>query len=128
MATPALVSEDIEMGRELINILDEAGFPVTGAAWIYAPDLEEWRLRLRTPKAKSDPLGALRELANAADAKGDLRARIDLSRVKLVPPDDRMLAAIGSLVKADGLSSIRFSRNVVDGLLIDDALIYRLAA
>lgn len=128
MATPALVNEDVQMGRDLIKILDEAGFAVTGAAWIYAPDIEEWRLRIRTPRAKTDLLEALLELAHAADAKGDLRARLDLSRVKLVPPDDKMLAAIGSMVRVDGLSNVKFNRNVINGILIDDALIYRLAA
>jgi hypothetical protein len=39
-----------------------------------------------------------------------------------------MLAAMGRVVRADGLTAIRFSRNVIDGLYIDDALIYRLAA
>jgi len=48
--------------------------------------------------------------------------------VKLVPPSDRMLEAMGKVVRIAGLSTVRFSRNVVNGIYIDDALIYRLAA
>lgn len=128
MATAILVDADVDMGRELIRILDEASFPVTGAAWIFFPDVEEWRLVIRTPKAEKNLQQALLEIAVALDSQGDLRKRLDLSRVKLVPPKDRMLAAMGSVVRADGLSTIRFSRNIVNGVLIDDALIYRLAA
>jgi hypothetical protein len=128
MATTALVSADVEMGSELLKVLDEAAFPVTAAAWIYFPDVDEWRLVIRTPKAAKDLQGALRELAAAMDAKGDLRARLDLSRVKLVPPKDKILAAMGSMVRVDGISNIRFSRNVINGVVVDDALIYRLAA
>jgi hypothetical protein len=128
MATTALVSTDVEMGGELLKVLDEAAFPVTAAAWIYFPDIDEWRLVIRTPKAEKDLQGALRELAAAMDAKGDLRARLDLSRVKLVPPKDKILAAMGSAVRVDGISNVRFSRNVINGVVIDDALIYRLAA
>jgi hypothetical protein len=128
MATAALVSTDVEMGSELLKVLDEAAFPVTAAAWIYFPDVDEWRLVIRTPKAEKDLQGALRELAAAMDAKGDLRARLDLSRVKLVPPKDKILAAMGSMVRVDGISNVRFSRNVINGMVIDDALIYRLAA
>jgi hypothetical protein len=128
MATTALVSTDVEMGSELLKVLDEAAFPVTAAAWIYFPDVDEWRLVIRTPKAEKDLQGALRELAAAMDAKGDLRTRLDLSRVKLVPPKDKILAAMSSMVRVDGISNIRFSRNVINGLVIDDALIYRLAA
>jgi hypothetical protein len=128
MAAAALVNADVEMGRELVKVLDEAHFPVTAAAWIYFSDADEWRLVIRSPKAEKDLQAALLELAKAMDAKGDLRARIDLSRIKLVPPKDKMLAAIGRFVRVDGTSDVRFSRNVVDGVYIDDALIYRLAA
>lgn len=128
MATTALVSTDVEMGSELLKVLDEAAFPVTAAAWIYFPNVDEWRLVIRTPKVEKDLQGALRELAAVLDAKGDLRTRLDLSRVKLVPPKDKVLAAMASMVRVDGISNIRFSRNVINGVLIDDALIYRLAA
>ncbi|MBX6425401.1 MAG: hypothetical protein IRZ09_05690 [Variibacter sp.] len=128
MASATLVEADIKMGEELVALLDAAGFPVTAAAWIHFPDVEEWRLVLRTPKAEKDLLGALREMSEIMDAKGDLRARLDLSRVKLVPPSDRMLQAIGRMVRVTGPPTVRFARNVVDGIYIDDAVIYRLAA
>ncbi len=128
MAAAVLVDADVEMGRELLRILDEIKFPVTGAAWIFFPDIEEWRLVIRTPKAEKNLQQALLELAVALDQQGDLRKRLDLSRVKLVPPNDKMLAAMGRFVRVEGTSNIRFSRNVIDGVLIDDALIYRLAA
>jgi hypothetical protein len=128
MAETILVNSDVEMGGELVRTLDEANFPVTAAAWIYFPDLEEWRLVIRTPKAGKNLQEALVEVARALDAKGDLRQRIDLARVKLVPPGDRMLQAIGKTIRVDGLSPVKFSRNVINGIFIDDALIYRLAA
>jgi hypothetical protein len=128
MAAAFLVDADIEMGRELLRILDETKFPVTAAAWIFFPDIEEWRLVIRTPKAEKNLQQALLELAISLDKQGDLRKRLDLSRVKLVPPKDKMLAAMGTVVRVEGTSNIRFSRNVINGVLIDDALIYRLAA
>jgi len=128
MAETVLVNSDIEAGRELVRLLDAAGFPVTAAAWIYFPDVEEWRLVIRSPKAAKNLQEGLLELARAMDAKGDLRSRLNLARVKLVPPSDRMLEAMGKAVRISGLSTVRFSRNIVNGIYIDDALIYRLAA
>ena len=128
MAQPILVKEDIDAGMELLRILDAKDFPITGAAWIYFPDIEEWRLVIRTPRAEQNLQSALLDIALAMDEAGDLRSRLDLSRMKLVPPGDRMLQAIGSVVRATGLSSIRFSNNLINGIYIDDALIYRLAA
>ena len=116
------------MGRELLQILDEAGVSVTGAAWIYFPDIEEWRLVIRTPEAAKSLLDAYLKIASAMDANGDLRSRLDLSRVKIVPPSDRMLEAMGRQVHTLGPDTVRFSRGVVDGIYIDDAVIYRLAA
>jgi len=51
MAETILVKSDIDAGQELLRILDDSGFPVSAAAWIYFPDAEEWRLVMRTPKA-----------------------------------------------------------------------------
>lgn len=128
MAAAILVDSDVEMGRELLRILDETKFPVTAAAWIFFPDIEEWRLVIRTPKAEKNLQQALLELAVSLDERGDLRRRLDLSRVRLVPPKDKMLAAMGSVVRVEGTSNIRFTRNVINGVVVDDALIYRLAA
>lgn len=128
MAAALLVDADIAMGQELLDILDRAGFPVTGAAWIYFEDLDTWKLVLRTPKAETDRLAALGEIAHAMDAEGDLRPRLDLTRLNIVPPKDMVMAAMGKTIKADGAEPVRFDRNLVDGTMINDALIYRLAA
>jgi hypothetical protein len=128
MAEAALVEADIEAGRELVRALDDAGFPVTGAAWIHYSDVDEWRLVIRTPKAAQNLLEALRDVRQVMDARGDLRDRLDLARVKLVPPSDRLLQVMERMVHVSGVSTIRFSRNVVEGMYIGDAVIYRLAA
>ena len=128
MAEAPLVDRDVEAGLELLKLLDARSFSFTGAAWIYFPDIEEWKLVIRTVEAGKDLNKAYLDLANAMDSKPGFRSQFDLSRVKLVPPNDRMLAAMGRMVRAEGLNRIRFSRNVINGILIDDALIYRLAA
>jgi hypothetical protein len=62
------------------------------------------------------------------DAKPNFRSQFDLARVKLVPPTDRMLAALGKAVRLEGIGAVKFNRNVINGILVNDALIYRLAA
>ena len=128
MAQAVLVNEDIDAGRDLVRLLDESRFPVSAAAWIYFPDIEEWRLVIGTPRACEKLQDAYLDMAVAMDAMGDLRKRIDLARVKLVPPTDRMLQAMGRAVSAPGLHTIHFRKSVINGIYIDDALIYRLAA
>jgi hypothetical protein len=128
MAQAVLVKDDIDAGMELLRVLDAKRFPITGAAWVFFPDIEEWRLVMRSPRAEHNLQGALLDIAIAMDETGDLRSRLDLSRIKLVPPSDRLLQAMGSAMRVQGLSNIRFSKSLIDGIYIDDALIYRLAA
>jgi len=128
MAETPLVSSDVESGKELVQLLDEVNFPFTGAAWIYFTDAQEWRLVIRTPKAAKNLQEAFLEMARAMDAKGDLRKRLDLARVKLVPPTDKMLELIGRVMRVEGKGSVWFRKNVINGIYIDDAFIYRLAA
>jgi hypothetical protein len=128
MAEAPLVEDDVKAGMDLLKVLDSRGFAFTGAAWIFFPDLGDWKLVVRTPEAAKDLSKAYLELAKAMDSRPGFREQFDLSRVKLVPPSDRMLAAMSRVVHAEGLNQIRFSRNVINGIFIDDALIYRLAA
>jgi hypothetical protein len=128
MAEAVLVNDDISLGQELIRALDGANFPVTAAAWIYYADVGEWRLVIRTPRAEKDLQSAYLDVAIAMDKKGDLRSRLDLSRVRLVPPNDRLLQAMGTALRVEGLGNVRFTQNVINGIYIDDAVVYRLAA
>ena len=128
MAEATLVDADIEAGRELVRALDAEGFPVTAAAWIHFPDDDEWRLVIRTPEASKDLLAALGKVQQAMEARGDLRRRLHLPRVKLVPPNDRLLEAMGRTIQVPGISTIRWERNMVNGMYIGDAVVYRLAA
>ena len=128
MAAALLVDADVAMGKELLDILDRAQFPVTGAAWIYSEDRDAWRLVLQTPEAEKDLIKARSRISEAMDAEGDLRRRLDLTRLGIVPPKDVVMAAMGRTVKTNGAAPVRFDRNMVDGTMINDALIYRLAA
>ena len=128
MAEAILVSKDIEAGRELIDILDKSQFPVTAAAWVYYPDLEDWRLVIGSPRAVKDLQRAYMDIALHMDEAGDLRERLGLARIKLVPPTDALLRALGQVIRLPGLGAVRFSKNMINGVFIDDALIYRLAA
>ena len=75
------------------------------------------------------PARSVSSISARNGCKGILPSTLsDLTRVKLVPPSDRMLAAMGKVMKVTGTNAIRFSRNIINGVYVDDALIYRLAA
>jgi hypothetical protein len=121
VAEEALVAEDIEAGRRFVELLDRSGTEVKGAFWLYQPDAERWRLVIVTPQAargsKDLYLKAIRE-----------KADIDLARVDFQPPSSSVFKALGGLIKVDGLGAMRMQRNAFNGVYIEDALVYRLAA
>jgi hypothetical protein len=54
MASPVLVSEHLDCGRDLLKALDARGLPVTAAFWYLMPDWEEWRYAVATTRRGLD--------------------------------------------------------------------------
>ena len=127
MGATTLVSEDIAAGHHLIEALDTAGFPVKAAFWLYDSDVDKWTLWVGTPRAAGDLQKAYMRVGEILSAATDRKA-LDLPQIRLVPPDDPTVRAMGSLINVKGISDIRLRTNVVDGIYIEDALVYRTAA
>lgn len=121
MAEASLVSEDIDRGRQFLALLDRIGVPVKGAFWFYYPESDRWRLTIVTPEAER---GSRDLYVKAIDAK----AEIDLSRVEFVSPGAPVFKALSGMLRIEGDSTVRLSRNTFNGVYVDDALVYRLAA
>ena len=127
MGATSLVGEEIAAGHNVVAALDAALIPVRAAFWIYDEDKDIWKLWIATPQAGEDLQKAFIRVSKVLSAVTD-RPVLDLSRIKLVTPDDPMVRAIGSVLDVKGLSDVRFKSNIVNGIYIADALIYRTAA
>jgi len=53
------------------------------------------------------------------------RPELDSSYVTAVAPEDPIVAALRKALKVPGIASIRLTGNVINGILVPDALIYR---
>jgi hypothetical protein len=125
MAEDTLVAADIEQGAALVRALDNAGFPVLAAMWLYRPDLEAWKLTIATPRAATllDALGEVSEIAERAGLK-----HFDLLDVSLVLPQERTVSTLSRSRRLEGLGGVRLSTSMIDGVYIEDAYVYRAAA
>ena len=125
MGATALVTPDIEKGKDIVRALDASGFPVRSAFWFYIPDGEEWRLFLATPRV--DELGPRGAYAAAQEVLRTLPGKTELEHIALVSPNDPLVkllrVAVGT--RPDALLDIRFNKNVINNVLIEDAYIYR---
>lgn len=121
MAQEPLVESDIEAGRELVRALDRAGVPIVGAFWFYMTESDDWKLLIVTREADR---GAHSLYLKAIEQKG----RLDLTKVQFVPPSSPVFRALSGAMRIEGLANKRLTQNMLNGVYIDDALVYRLAA
>ena len=121
MASSALVDAEVDQGRDFVRLLDKIGVTVKGAFWLYYPDSDRWKLTIVTPDAERGTRGLY---VRALDAKAD----IDLSRVEFVPMGVPVFKALSGLIRIEGVSTTRLSQVTFNGVYVDDALVYRLAA
>jgi hypothetical protein len=131
MVKEQLTSDMIDAGAELTSRLDEAGLPITAAFWLFVPDLNEWRLLFASPEVNAKgPREVYNRIRETLGQLKDKAERVPLSIIGVLDGDAdvvRLLKLAVRTAPAPGVSRIRFSKNVINGHFIDDALIYRAA-
>ena len=127
MATAALVDAEMNLGRELISSLQQAGFPVNAALWLYFPEASEWRFLIATPMVdQKGPLATYREVQRAL--KSFVPSEIPLRRITVVGPQDELVQALRSAIRTGAGCGIRITNNTINNFFVEDAYIYRLQA
>ena len=133
MVTEVLVKESlseqmISAGSDLIRRLDEAGLKVSGALWFYDTDSNDWRLIIVSPDVRVKGVKTVyEEVQSVVRATPDDQSIISLKDISVVDSDDPLISLLKVAIKTDnGISRIRFSRNIINGTLIEDSYIYRL--
>lgn len=129
MVKEQLTSAMIDAGAELTTKLDEIGLPVTAAFWLFVPELNEWRLQFASPDVSTrGPREVYEKIRLAIDQLGAKAAAVPLSIIAVLDADADLVRLLKQAIRTGpGVSRIRFSRNVINGHFIDDALIYRAA-
>ncbi|HLB90254.1 MAG TPA: hypothetical protein VJK29_21525 [Terriglobales bacterium] len=127
MVTTTLVERDIEDGKRLIKALDESEFKVRSALWFYVSEADKWVLYIASPifdeKGPSSGYAALQKVLLGISP----RLGLSLGDVAVVSPNDDLIKLLRSAVRTGpGISTMRFSRNTINGVFIQDALLYRV--
>ena len=123
-----LVTEDIEAGRKFLALIDASGARVSAAFWLNDSEQNEWKLVIAKEsetKSSFDDYLALRRLL---DQHPQIHKRISLSNIQVVRPDDVLVANLSSAVPGANPKSVQRWQGAINGMLIDDAVIYRTAA
>lgn len=133
MVTEMVVKESlseqmISAGSELTRRLDEGGLAVSAALWFYNPESNDWRLIIASPDVHTKGLKTFyKEVQSVLKTIPEGQSTISLKDISVVDSSEPLIALLRvALRTSSGISGIRFSRNMINGTLIEDAYIYRL--
>ena len=128
MVEKTLTKEMIDSGENLIRKLDESGVQPDAAFWFYFPDTDEWKLVLAEVKVgRQGPKEVYRQIQEVLFKYSQQIGEVSLDNIALVKPDEPIVLLLGTAIRTGpGISGIRFKNNVINGMVIEDAYIYRL--
>lgn len=127
MVANTLTQDLIDGGEALLKRLDAAKLKVDAALWFFFPEEGFYKLLLSMPDLEAQgPKSAYEKVQKEMARLGDERT-FSLDDVTINKPRSQLLKVLRSAIRTrKGINSIRFSNNVIQGMLISDAYIYRL--
>lgn len=123
-----LSHEMIAAGAELTRRLDEANLIVDAALWSYTTDSRTWRFIIASPEVRTHgPKWVYKKVQTVLFRMPPEYSKISLKDIAVVDNRDPLITLLGTAIKTgEGVANIRFSQNVINGVFIEDAYIYRL--
>jgi hypothetical protein len=119
-----LTPEMIAAGRELIELIDQAGWRPTSAFWLFDSEQNRWNLVLSSPDVEKRGSRPAYEIVNRVLA-AQKALGLSLSNISILPPRKEIVKLLTLALRVDGGSGVRFSRNAINGHYIEDAYVYR---
>ena len=128
MVETRLTQDLIREGARLVEKLDQLGVSPDAAFWLYLADTGSWKLYLaETSVAARGPRQAYKQIQRTLHALRNEVTHLSLNDIAVAESDAPLVALLSSAISTGpGISGLRFSRNVIKGVAIDDAYIYRL--
>ena len=130
MVAKTLTKKMIRSGEVLVAMLDKRGFAPDAALWFYFPDIGEWKLVLAEVKlSRQGPRIFYKLIQDTISEAGPRLKEVSLDSIALAVPNAPIISLLSSAVHTGpGISGIRFTNNVVNGTVVEDAYIYRLTS
>jgi hypothetical protein len=118
----------VRAGEQLIAALEVRGMSIESAFWLNEPEHSEWRLLLATKGAAKDPLGEYLLLSRTLREMPEIAAVLSSSDLRITKTKDKTVLLLRQGLSGPVEPLTRWRRSAVRGNMIEDALIYRLAA
>jgi hypothetical protein len=126
MAKATLLGPDLELGDEILEMLDAAKFPVTAALWVLSEELGGWQFVVGTPfYEKLGTREAYGRLIAAVRVDDPVSMRFD--DVRLMGNRDPFIRELRRIFgKAASVKGMRLGGQSFGNIHMDDAGVYRI--
>jgi hypothetical protein len=122
-----LVETDIESGRRFAEALVASHVHVQGAMWFYDPKALEWWFLVITPQVDTIGPRAVYSQIQKVLSKLDPPAGVPFRTISALSPQAPLVKLLRMAIRTSGkVSGIRFTRNAINNVFIEDAYIYLL--
>ena len=127
LVTDALSEKMIDAGAKLVERLDADGASIKSALWLYFPDSRNWKLILASETVETDGPKKLYEKIQGANRNTvEPDEIVSLNDIGVTTPKHELISVLAMMIgTGQGIAGIRFTRNNINGVYIDDAYIYR---
>jgi len=124
----SLSSEMISAGAELTLWLDDARLIIDASLWYYTTDNNAWRFIIASPEVRvHGPKWVYKKIQTVIYRTSGESSGISLKDITVVDNQDPLISLLRGVITIEkGITGIRFSNNVINGVLIEDAYIYRI--
>ena len=127
MDKTVLVERDIQEGKDLVEALDKTEFKVDASLWFYSSDSDEWRLLIASPFVEENGPRKSYGFIRSVLTQPSLPSGISLKNISVLSPDHQLIKLLKTVFSTGpDIAGIRFTRNVINNTLIEDAYIYRI--
>jgi hypothetical protein len=127
LVTDALSPQMIEAGVKLIERLDTMGAQVKSAFWFYLSEFRTWKLIIASESVNTDgPKNFYEKIVGANNSAAENESTVSLNDIGVTSTDHKLVQVLAMMISTGaGIGGIRFSRNNINGIYIEDAYIYR---
>ena len=127
LVTESLSDSMIKAGAKLIERLDDRQSEVKSALWFYLSEERTWKLIIASPLVdREGPRQFYKRILDANSKAPAEEETVSLNDIGVTSLDNQIVKLIGMMIgTGDGISGVRFSRNTINGIFIEDAYIYR---
>ena len=126
LVTDMLSEQMIKAGAKLVERLDVDKSEVKSAFWLFFQEERLWKLIIASTLVASEgPRNFYKRVVSANQQADEVESVLSLNDISVTGVDHQIVQLLRLIGTGIGISGIRFSRNSINGVFIEDAYIYR---